>query len=88
MQIEEACSFYSSETDGRLVARFLRAVDAALAQIAEYRESCPKFYRNTRRVQINRFPYSVYYRIENDSVVVLAVAHGKRSSSFLRRESE
>ena len=88
IHIDEACSFYASESDGRLVERFLRALDEVLEQIAVFPESCPKFHRNTRRVLLNRFPYSVYYRVQNGSVEVLAVLHGMRNPSFLRRQSQ
>ncbi len=36
-------------------------------------------HRNTRRALMHRFPFGVYYRIENATCVVLAVMHGSRN---------
>ncbi|MBL0716858.1 MAG: hypothetical protein JJV89_02305 [Desulfosarcina sp.] len=35
-------------------------------------------HRHTRRARIHRFPFGIYYRIEEESLVVVAVMHGSR----------
>jgi plasmid stabilization system protein ParE len=35
-------------------------------------------YRRMRRALVERFPFAVYYRIDADDVVVLAVTHSRR----------
>ncbi|MGH8497384.1 MAG: hypothetical protein ACRERV_01015 [Methylococcales bacterium] len=35
--------------------------------------------RATKRAVINRFPFGIYYRVENATIVVIAVMHGSRN---------
>ncbi|MCD5417498.1 type II toxin-antitoxin system RelE/ParE family toxin [Candidatus Bipolaricaulota bacterium] len=35
-------------------------------------------HRQTCRAIMHRFPFGVFYRIEGDSIVVVAVLHGSR----------
>ena len=68
--------------------RFRAAVNQVLQQI----EATPELYRivqhRTRRALTKRFPFAVYYRVEEDQVVVQAVMHLHRDSdSWKTRES-
>jgi len=38
----------------------------------------PVVYRGVRRAITRRFPYSIYYRMERNEVVVLGVLHMRR----------
>ena len=38
-------------------------------------------HRQTRRAIMHCFPFGVFYRIEGDSIVVIAVLHGSRHPS-------
>ncbi|MCK5228729.1 MAG: type II toxin-antitoxin system RelE/ParE family toxin, partial [Desulfobulbaceae bacterium] len=42
----------------------------------------PDFYQrvteNIRKIQVNKFPYSVYYTTEDDTLVILRIFHNKR----------
>ena len=44
-------------------------------------------YKGIRRTVTKRFPYVVYYRLLVESVEVLAVLHGSRSSRYWRRRA-
>jgi plasmid stabilization system protein ParE len=44
-------------------------------------------YRGIRRVPVRRFPYVVYYRVEGDDTVVLAVLHGRRHPREWKKRS-
>jgi plasmid stabilization system protein ParE len=35
-------------------------------------------YRQTHRAVFKRFPFGVYYRVEGDEVVIVAIMHGSR----------
>ena len=45
-------------------------------------------YRNTRRVLLDKFPYSVYYLIQDAGVIVLAVIHHKQNPELARGIAE
>ena len=39
----------------------------------------PNLYQNTRRAIVQRFPFGIYSRVEEDMLVVIAVMHGSRN---------
>jgi plasmid stabilization system protein ParE len=45
-------------------------------------------YRNSRRVILDKFPYSVFYLIQNASVIVIAVIHHKRNPELAQGAAE
>jgi toxin ParE1/3/4 len=75
--LAEQARWYEDQVSG-LGDRFLDEVLAAFSSIAESPLLYPTVYRNTRRVLIHRFPFGIYYKIEDATIVVLAVMHGSR----------
>ena len=75
--IEEAAFWYESQVDG-LGHDFVDIVSEALENIRQKPYAYPQLYRATRRLLINRFPFGVYYIIDKDSVIVIAVMHSSR----------
>jgi toxin ParE1/3/4 len=64
---------------------FISEINAALALIGERPDTWPRYRRGTRRFVLERFPFSVVYRVEPDAVYVVAVAHAKRRPEYWRR---
>jgi toxin ParE1/3/4 len=62
-----------------LGAQFITEIDAALCLAATHPERFPIKHAGIRRAPVRRFPYSVFYRVERDRIVVLAVFHGRRN---------
>lgn len=59
----------------------LQSLDEALtifSGIAEAPSMYPNIHRDTRRALMRRFPFGVYYKVENAAIVVVAVMHGSR----------
>jgi plasmid stabilization system protein ParE len=54
---------------------FVRMVDAAFAGITRQPLLFPPVHRGLRRVLLRRFPYAVYYRVDDDAIRVIAVLH-------------
>jgi plasmid stabilization system protein ParE len=75
----EGRDWYERQRDG-LGAEFLTAVDEVFERIRETPELYAPEYKSVRRVGLNRFPYIVYYRLVAETVEVIAVQHGSRSS--------
>ena len=42
-----------------------------------------KVYGSFRRMLMNKFPYSIYYRIYNNKIIVFGVFHTARSNDFI-----
>ena len=76
--IDEAFLWYEGQRAG-LGHDFLSAAQTLIDAIAEHPLSYPVVRRNTRRALLRHFPYSIYYRVYDDIVVVVACMHGRRS---------
>ena len=70
--VEDAHRWYEGQRAG-LGDEFLAAVDTVIESLVTYPERFPVVYRQTRRVNLNRFPYSLFYRIIDDQIIVVAL---------------
>ena len=76
--LADATVWYEAQHQG-LGQEFLDHALSAFESIAERPNMYPTVHRSTRRVLIHRFPFGTYYRIETESIVVVAVMHGSRN---------
>jgi plasmid stabilization system protein ParE len=77
-ELSEAYQWYETQRQG-LGSEFLLSVEAALALIQRNPELYPPIHKQIRRALIRRFPFGVFYVVDEDSIHVLAVFHGKRN---------
>jgi toxin ParE1/3/4 len=75
--------FYEKRRSG-LGQEFILAVDRAIAKIVEAPQRWPRFF-GAQRYLLDRFPYSVIYRVVGDQVQVLAIAQQQRRPTYWRR---
>lgn len=75
--LSDAAAWYEEQLPG-LGHQFLDEVLAAFSSITEAPLMYPVIHRNARRALIRRFPFGVYYLVENTAIVVVAVMHGSR----------
>lgn len=64
---------------------FLLHVEAGLKFIERGPAIYAVGYKETRTHFIKRFPYKIFYLIEANRVIVLAVLHGKRSPQLIKK---
>jgi toxin ParE1/3/4 len=83
--VAAAFEWYESKRAG-LGAEFVQAVDAMLVLLLDFPESCEVFDRGTRRCLMGRFPFEIFYRLEDGLLVVVACMHAARDPrAALRR---
>lgn len=70
------------ERSERAADRFEEAVEQAVAEIAADPERWPMIDAKHRFHLLRRFPYSIVYRVENELVIVVAVAHARRRFGY------
>lgn len=75
--VEDGYRWYRDKRQ-ELGLEFLAAVRSGINRILETPSGYPVLHRNTRRIRLKRFPYSLYYRIYSDAIVMVACMHGKR----------
>ena len=67
-----------------LGARFLNAVDEAVADIVAAPQRWRVIEDDVRRHLIARFPYAIYYRAMPDHIRILAFKHHSRHPDYWR----
>ena len=72
----EARAWYAGHSE-TTAGRFSADLAATIRRVAEHPLAFERVRGETRRAVLHRFPYAVYYRIDSDVVVVLAV-HGRQ----------
>ena len=75
--LREAFEWYEARSTG-LGFEFLRAARAALALIERNPAQFAVVLDDIRRAHLLRFPYAMYYFIDDERVVVIACAHGRQ----------
>ena len=75
-----AAAWYEGQRSG-LGIEFILEFDSAIERAAEYSESYEILYRGVRRVLLRRFPYAMYFVVENTIVEVFAVIHQHQEPS-------
>lgn len=76
--LADAAGWYEEQRQG-LGHEFLDEILTMLSRIADTPLIYPSVHRNTRRAIIHRFPFGIYYRVEDTNIVVVAVMHGSRN---------
>ena len=79
-----AFAWYEAAAVG-LGHEFLRCYFAAVAIVQREPLLFRKVHRDFRRVLLGRFPYAVYFRIEEQTVVIFLLIHGARNPTLIRR---
>lgn len=88
-ELAEAVDWYAASDDGeRLVDRFLGEV-ARVESLARTRpRAWPEVEPGVRRIVLDRFPFSLIYRVMLDELQILAVAHHSRRPGYWRERLE
>jgi plasmid stabilization system protein ParE len=85
-ELAEAAAWYESGRAG-LGLELIALVDRALEEISDAPLTCALWRddRPYRRKILTRFPYVIFFRVEGDAVVVVAIAHAKRRPGYWAR---
>ena len=78
----EVRTWYESRREG-LGREFGTAVDELVTRIADNPLAFQRAHGEMRRAVLAQFPYAIYFRVEGDEIVVLAL-HGRQHPSHWR----
>ena len=76
--LREAQAWYTTIRP-ELGERFALAVEATVDAIAERPMQFPVVYRGRRRAGVQRFPYGIFFELQESRIVVIACFHGRRN---------
>lgn len=82
-ELDEAVEWYNQQAPD-LGIKFLGQVNVSLSRITDYPYSCAEIESDIRRCLVNRFPYGLIYRPDEDKkfIVLIAVAHLHRRPRY------
>jgi hypothetical protein len=80
-EVDEAVVWFDERVEGKGIA-FLDELDRVVRLVKAYPLASIEIEREIRRCLFARFPYSLIYGIEDDMIVVIAVAHSRRSPRY------
>jgi toxin ParE1/3/4 len=72
--LQRAARYYEKQLAG-LGHDFVTEIDRLLESIAENPLLCQTVHREVRRAIAHRFPYGLFYKIEQEDIVVIAIVH-------------
>lgn len=73
----EASVWYEDKRPG-LAIDFMAEIERCVSLASQHPSRFAVVRENIRRVVAHQFPYSVYFRAEENRIVVLAIFHGSR----------
>lgn len=82
--LQEATDWYLDALAFAAADEFADELDRAWLRLAEFPALGVTGKQGTRLLRLNKFPYSLVYRIEPDRVRVIAVAHHSRRPGYWR----
>ena len=87
-ELTNAVRWYETRRPG-LGAELFDAVDVSIEGIERQPEIGTAAYPDprTRRVLVARFPYQIVYRLDQNEIMVLAIAHMKRRPGYWKHRS-
>ncbi|MCP4698563.1 MAG: type II toxin-antitoxin system RelE/ParE family toxin [Gammaproteobacteria bacterium] len=81
--VRQALAWYKKQRKG-LEADFLNCLEDTIARIQQHPELYPKPYKmKLQRALLRRFPFSVYYRVENEIIYIFAVFDNRQNPEKL-----
>lgn len=80
-ELEDAVRYYELEYLG-LGSKFKEEMRKAALRIAEYPQAWSIERGDVRKCRLHKFPYKLMYSVEEDHILVIAVAHQHRKPDY------
>lgn len=76
-ELKAALAWYD-DVRPELGERFARAIEATVMAIVQNPLQFQLVYRGLRRAGVRRFPYGIFFEIQESRILVVACFHGRR----------
>jgi plasmid stabilization system protein ParE len=85
--LADAASWYEDQRPG-LGSDFVAEARQLLQQVADRPAQFRAVGKDVRRAQLRRFPYIIYFLVDPEEVLILAVVHKRRHPDLWRQRLE
>ncbi len=82
-EVSEALAYYQA-LDANLSMRMVREIDDALARIQQFPEGWHHLSGGLRQLRLKSFPYLLIYKVQSESIAVVAFANTHRRPGYWR----
>ena len=80
-EAEEAARYYA-ERSPRAAVAFAAELDAAIAEIERAPHALLQHVHGTHRILLRRYPFAIVFRLEEQRILIVAIAHGNRRPGY------
>ncbi|HZK75891.1 MAG TPA: type II toxin-antitoxin system RelE/ParE family toxin [Candidatus Kapabacteria bacterium] len=80
-EIGESADYYFGESP-QAASAFLDEIDRATVLIGQNPKLYPVYSDDVRVKQLDHFPFSIFYRIDEGEAIIQSVAHNSRKPDF------
>lgn len=80
-ELRDAVAYYEA-IDPELGSKFSAAVENAISLVRQFPNAWPPLSATTRRCRTKQFPYGIIYRIRDNEIQILAIAHFSREPNY------
>ena len=77
-EFRDAVEWYESRAEG-FGLRFSDEIERTIERIRLNPDLYPLVVKEIRKIQTNRFPFSIFYTIEDNILLILRIFHNKRN---------
>jgi len=85
-ELIQAQDWYEGEASG-LGRSFREAIDALAQRMSGNPRQFPILFGNIRRALLRRFPYSLFFVVEDQDLIVIACFHASRDPSYWQKRT-
>jgi plasmid stabilization system protein ParE len=82
-EFRDAAKFYAAQRPG-LGDEFIHEIERCVSLAAQQPPAYSLIHGKTRRITAIRFPFSIYFYVETERIVVIAIFHSSRNPAIWR----
>ena len=76
--LKNAYQFYAEEST-RVAESFFKQINSSLETIKKNLRSFPYAYKSVQKFVVKKFPFVIYYQLDESSIRVIAIFHTSRN---------
>ncbi len=80
-EISASYNWYQEQAEG-LGEDFLTELESSYDAVCELPDTWPRFKKGFRRFLLSKFPFSIIYRFDENTIYVVAVMHNSRKPGY------
>lgn len=81
VELSDAAQFYEQSAHG-LGTEFLLEIEHLIDLLTKHPQLGREAFPGLRTISARRFPYSLVYQVQSESLIILAVAHQRRAPQY------